>query len=81
MLSKGHNHMRNIRNFRNMRFSTSMGIAITLLVAGIVVQLTDTLQLFGNRSVIPLIIGVIIILVGVAVVLLLRRFVAKDVSK
>jgi hypothetical protein len=73
--------MRNIRNLRNMRFSTSMGIAITLLIAGITVQLTDTLQLFGNRSVIPLIIGCIIIILGVAIVLLLRRIAQKNMSK
>lgn len=57
------------------RFSTSMGIAITILVAGIVVQTTDQLELFGKNSVIPLLIGLIIIVVGTLLVLLLRRIV------
>ena len=42
-----------------------MGIAFTILIAGIVVQSTDTLQLFGHNSVVPLIIGLVIIVVGV----------------
>ena len=57
------------------RFSTSMGIAITILVAGIVVQTTYQLELFGKNSVIPLLIGLIIIVVGTLLVLLLRRIV------
>ena len=60
---------------RIKRFSTSMGIAITILVAGIVVQTTDQLELFGKNSVIPLLIGLIIIVVGTLFVLLLRRIV------
>ncbi len=58
---------------RIKRFSTSMGIAITILVAGVVVQTTDQLELFGKNSVIPLLIGLIIIVVGTLFVLLLRR--------
>ena len=58
---------------RIKRFSTSMGIAITILLAGIVVQTTDQLELFGKNSAIPLLIGLIIIVVGTVCVLLLRR--------
>jgi uncharacterized integral membrane protein len=60
---------------RIKRFSTSMGIAITILLAGIVVQTTDQLELFGKNSAIPLLIGLIIIVVGTVCVLLLRRIV------
>jgi uncharacterized integral membrane protein len=56
-------------------FSTSMGIAITILLAGVVVQTTDQLGLFGKNSAIPLLIGLIIIVVGTVLVLILRRFV------
>jgi len=49
-----------------------MGIAITLLIAGITVQITDNLELFGHNSYIPLIIGLIIIAVGVTFFLILR---------
>jgi Trk-type K+ transport system membrane component len=57
---------------RTRRFSTSMGIAFTLLTAGAVVQVTDQLEFFGKDSVIPLIIGLIIIVVGIPFVFLLR---------
>lgn len=57
---------------RKRGLSTSMGIAFTLLIAGITVQVTDYLELFGRNSVIPLIIGLIIIFVGVLFFLLLR---------
>ncbi len=57
---------------RKRGLSTSMGIAFTLLIAGITVQVTDNLELFGRNSVIPLIIGLIIIFVGVLFFLLLR---------
>ncbi len=60
---------------RIKRFSTSMGIAITILLAGIVVQTTDQLELFGKNSAVPLLIGLIIIVVGTVCVLLLRRIV------
>lgn len=64
---------------RIKRFSTSMGIAITILLAGVIVQTTDQLELFGKNSVVPLIIGLITIVVGTLVVLLLRRIVkAKE---
>jgi len=56
-------------------FSTSMGIAITILLAGVVIQTTDQLELFGKNSYIPLLIGLIIIVVGTLFVLLLRRIV------
>ncbi len=58
---------------RTRRFSTSMGIAFTLLTAGVVVQVTDQLELFGKNSVVPLIIGLIIIVIGTLFVLLLRH--------
>jgi uncharacterized integral membrane protein len=57
---------------RNKRISTSMGIAITILIAGFIVQITDNLDVFGKNSYIPLIIGLSIITVGVAFFLLLR---------
>lgn len=52
--------------------STSMGIAITILIAGFTVQITDNLDVFGKNSYIPLIIGFSIIAVGVVFFLLLR---------
>jgi len=55
------------------KISTSMGIAITILFAGIIVQITDNLELFGHNSYIPLIIGLIIIVIGVAFFLILRK--------
>lgn len=64
--------MRNLRNIRNIRISTSMGIAFTLLAAGLVVQATDQLALFGQKSVIPLLIGLLIIVVGVTLFLTLH---------
>ena len=57
---------------RKIRISTTMGIAFTILIAGITVQVTDYLELFGHNSVVPLIIGFIIIAVGVLFFLLLR---------
>ena len=53
--------------------NTSMGIALTILLAGIVVQVTDYLELFGHNSVIPVIIGLAIIVVGILFFLLIRR--------
>jgi hypothetical protein len=50
-----------------------MCIALTILFAGIVVQVTDALELFGHNSAIPVIIGLVIIVVGVVFFLLLRR--------
>jgi Trk-type K+ transport system membrane component len=52
--------------------STSMGIAITILIAGFTVQITDNLDVFGKNSYVPLIIGLSIIAVGVVFFLLLR---------
>ena len=52
--------------------STSMGIAITILIAGLTVQITDNLDIFGKNSYIPLIIGLSIIAIGVVFFLLLR---------
>ena len=60
---------------RKRSFSTSMGIAFTLLLAGVVVQTTDQLELFGKNSAIPLVIGLIIIALGTMFVLILRRLV------
>lgn len=58
---------------RIKNLSTSMGIALTLLLGGIVVQVTDSLELFGHNSVIPLLIGLAIIAIGIPFFLLLRR--------
>ena len=52
--------------------STSMGIAITILLAGLTVQITDNLEVFGRNSYIPLILGFSIIAVGTAFFLILR---------
>ena len=65
--------------------STSMGIAITILIAGLTVQITDNLDIFGKNSYLPLIIGLGIIAVGVVFFLLLRlitknRSATKDAS-
>lgn len=49
-----------------------MGIAVTILIGGIIVQVTDNLELFGHRSAIPLIIGLAFILVGVIFFIVLR---------
>ncbi len=56
--------------------NTSWGIALTLLLAGLTVQITDNLDVFGHNSVIPLVIGLCIVAVGVVFFLflfLLRR--------
>lgn len=66
---------------RKRGLSTSMGIALTLLIAGITVQVTDNLELFGRNSVIPLIIGLIIIFVGVLFFLLLRLITKNSKEK
>ena len=57
---------------RKKGISTSMGIAITILIAGFTVQITDNLDIFGKNSYIPLIIGLSMIAVGVVFFLLLR---------
>ena len=64
---------------RIKRISTSMGIAITILIAGFTVQITDNLDIFGHNSFIPLIIGLSMIAVGVVFFLLLR-LIAKNRS-
>jgi Trk-type K+ transport system membrane component len=61
-----------LQNMRIKKISTSMGIAITILIAGFTVQITDNLGVFGKNSYIPLIIGLSIIAVGVVFFLLLR---------
>ncbi len=58
-----------------------MGIAITILIAGFTVQITDTLELFGHNSVIPLIIGLTMIAVGVLFFLLLRLITKNRTAK
>jgi divalent metal cation (Fe/Co/Zn/Cd) transporter len=61
---------------------TAMGVAITILAAGIVVQVTDGLNLFGHNSVVPLIIGGIVIVIGLLVVVVMYRMeVAKKATK
>ena len=52
----------------------AMGIALTLLLAGIIVQFTDFFEFFGHNSVIPLLIGLAIIVIGVSAELILRRY-------
>ena len=66
---------------RKRSISTSMGIAITILIAGFTVQITDTLELFGHNSVIPLIIGLTMIVVGVLFFLLLRLVTKNRAAK
>lgn len=66
---------------RKRRISTSMGIAITILIAGFTVQITDTLELFGHNSVIPLIIGLTMIAVGIVFFLLLRLITKNRAAK
>jgi len=58
-----------------------MGIAITILIAGFTVQITDTLELFGHNSVIPLIIGLTMIAFGVLFFLLLRLITKNRTAK
>jgi Trk-type K+ transport system membrane component len=58
-----------------------MGIAITVLIAGFTVQITDNLELFGHNSYIPLIIGLTMIAVGVVFFLLLRLITKNRTAK
>jgi multisubunit Na+/H+ antiporter MnhC subunit len=51
-----------------------MRIALTLLLAGIIVQFTDFFEFFGHNSVIPLLIGLAIIVIGVSAMLILHRY-------
>ena len=66
---------------RKKRISTSMGIAITILIAGFFVQITDNLDVFGRNSYIPLIIGLSMIAVGVIFFLLLRLYTKNRTAK
>lgn len=66
---------------RKKRISTSMGIAITILIAGFTVQITDNLDLFGHNSFIPLIIGLTMITVGVLFFLVLRLITKNRTAK
>ena len=66
---------------RKKGISTSMGIAITVLIAGFTVQITDNLELFGRNSYIPLIIGLSMIAVGVVFFLLLRLITKNRTEK
>ncbi len=50
-----------------------MRIALTLLLAGVIVQFADFFEFFGHNSVIPLVIGLVIIVIGVPSVLLFHR--------
>jgi len=60
-----------------------MGIAITLLIGGIIVQVTDYFEFFGHNSVIPLILGLSFIALGMLFFVLLRliRRNTKEASK
>ena len=66
---------------RKKGISTSMGIAVTILIAGITVQITDNFDVFGHISYIPLIIGLSMIAVGVIFFLLLRLFTKHKTAK
>jgi Trk-type K+ transport system membrane component len=66
---------------RKRGISTSMGIAVTILVAGFTVQITDNFDVFGHNSYIPLIIGLSMIAVGVLFFLLLRLFTKNREAK
>jgi Trk-type K+ transport system membrane component len=66
---------------RKKGISTSMGIAIIILIAGFTVQITDNFDVFGHNSYIPLIIGLSMIAVGVAFFLLLRLFTKLKTAK
>ncbi len=66
---------------RKKGISTSMGIAITILIAGFTVQITYHLDIFGHNSYIPLIIGLSMIAVGVMFFLLLRLITKKRSAK
>ena len=69
------------KGMRKKRISTSMGIAITILIAGFTVQITANLDLFGHNSYIPLLIGLSMIAVGVLFFLLLRLFTRNKTAK
>ncbi len=66
--TKGNRHM------RKQLASPWMRIALTLLLAGVIVQFTDFFEFFGHNSVIPLVIGLVIIVIGVSTVLILQRY-------
>jgi glycerol uptake facilitator-like aquaporin len=66
--TKGNRHM------RKQLASPWMRIALTLLLAGVIVQFTDFFEFFGHNSVIPLLIGLVIIVIGVSTELILRRY-------
>lgn len=59
---------------RKQLASPAMGVALTLLLAGVTVQVTDFFEFFGHNSVIPVLIGLAIIVVGVPVVLIMYRY-------
>src|SRR5690349_13323596 len=70
----------NDKGYEGMRFklpSTSMCIALTILFAGLTVQITDNLDVFGRNSYVPLILGLSIIAVGVSFFLILRLITKK----
>ncbi len=50
-----------------------MGVAFTLLAAGIIVQVTAGLNFFGPKSTVPLLIGGIVIVIGLLVVFVMYR--------
>ncbi len=59
----------------------SWGVAITLLLGGMTVQITYSLEVFGRNSVIPLLLGLSIVAVGLLFVLgifLLRRSASRS---
>ena len=58
---RGGNYM--LSKIKNI--NTFWGIACTLLLGGLITQLLDSLGVFGTYSVIPLVIGLSIIVVGI----------------
>jgi hypothetical protein len=69
-----HLHINDNKGYTGMRIkmpSTSMCIALTILFAGLTVQITDNLDVFGRNSYVPLIVGLSIIAVGVPFFLIL----------
>ena len=66
--TKGNRHM------RKQLASPWMRIALTLLLAGVIVQFTDFFEFFGHNSVIPLLIGLVIIVIGVSTELIWQRY-------
>ncbi len=58
----------------NKSIVTLLGIALILIVAGVVTTTTDRLGLFGhNNGVLPVLLGIIVFVVGLVCFIFLRR--------